>query len=133
MSILYWRVSVSIKWIYNHTSHHVFNVQWNPSSPDALGTIQNVRFRGDLVLKGLMGDYRYTELSHKISSLNYRTCCLGSFGLTYAGVMSFICDSYRNVTNPFNTFQLSVPVAVNITWDTCRKSRFGTTGHVHYL
>jgi len=43
------------------------------------------------------GNYRYTELSYKITSLISRTCCLGS-GLTYtladAGVMPFICDSY---------------------------------------
>ena len=31
----------------------------------------------------LMGDYRYTELSYKITSLISRTCCLGSSGLTY--------------------------------------------------
>ena len=68
----------------------------------------------------LMGDYRYTELSYKITSLIPRTCCLGSSGLTYtyadAGVIPFICNSsnYYN-KNTFNTFQLSVPVAVNIT------------------
>ena len=49
-----------------------------------------------------MGDYRYTELSYKITSLISRTCCRGSSGLTYtwadAGVMPFICDSYRNIT-----------------------------------
>jgi len=31
----------------------------------------------------IMGDYRYTELSYKITSLISRTCCLGSSGLTY--------------------------------------------------
>ena len=30
-----------------------------------------------------LGDYRYTELSYKITSLISRTCCLGSSGLTY--------------------------------------------------
>ena len=30
-----------------------------------------------------MGDYRYTELSYKITSLIAHTCCLGSSGLTY--------------------------------------------------
>ena len=48
------------------------------------------------------GDYRYTQLSYKINSLISRTCCLGSYGLTYtqadAGVMPFICDAYRNIT-----------------------------------
>ena len=29
-----------------------------------------------------MADYRYTELSFKITSLISRTCCLGSSGLT---------------------------------------------------
>ena len=49
-----------------------------------------------------MGDYRYTELSYKITSLISRTCCLGSSGFTFtqadAGVMPFICESYRNIT-----------------------------------
>ena len=31
----------------------------------------------------IMGDYRYTELSCKLTSLISRTCCLGSSGLTY--------------------------------------------------
>jgi len=29
-----------------------------------------------------MGDYQYTELSYKFTSLTSRTCCLGSSGLT---------------------------------------------------
>ena len=49
-----------------------------------------------------MGDYRYTELSYKITSLISRTCCLCSSGLTYtqadAVVMPCICDSYRTIT-----------------------------------
>ena len=76
-----------------------------------------------------MEDYRYTELSYKITSLTSRTCCLGSSGLTYTqvdtGVMPFMQDSDRK--NPFNTFQLSVPIAVNITRDnyvTCKMCPF---------
>jgi len=66
-----------------------------------------------------MGDYRYTELSYKSTSLMSRTCCLGSSGLTYtcgsdAIYMRFL-SNYNN-TNTFNTFQLSVPFAVNITY-----------------
>ena len=49
-----------------------------------------------------MRDYRYTELSYKITSLISRTCSLGSSGSTNtladAGVMPFISDSYRNIT-----------------------------------
>ena len=49
-----------------------------------------------------MGDYPYTELSYKITSLISRICCLGSSGLTNtyadAGVMPFRSDSYRNIT-----------------------------------
>ena len=36
----------------------------------------------DLPYSCTMGDYRYTELSYKITSLISRTCCLGSSGLT---------------------------------------------------
>ena len=52
-----------------------------------------------------MGDYRYTELSYKITSLISRTCCLGSSGLTNtyadAGVMPFISDSYISFIQRF--------------------------------
>jgi len=66
-----------------------------------------------------MGDYRYTELSYKITSLILRTCCLGSSGLTYtwadAGghLYAILIEILQQFF--FNTFHLSVPVAVNIT------------------
>jgi len=43
-----------------------------------------------------MGDFRYTELSYKITPLISRTCCVGNSALTYTGVMPFtsIGDSY---------------------------------------
>ena len=87
-----------------------------------------------------MGDYRYTELSYKITSLISHTCCLGSSGLTlYMGwcgsgaiYMRFLSKYYNK--NTFNTFQLSVPVAVNITWDnyaTCKAVSFYIRGFIY--
>ena len=53
----------------------------------------------------------YTELSYKITSLISRTCCLGSSGLTYtqadAGVMPFICNSYRTITTKMRSIHFN--------------------------
>ena len=87
-----------------------------------------------------MGDYRYTELSYKITSLISRTCCLGSSSLTYIyRLMREWCHLYAILIellqqNTFNTFQLSVHVAVNITWDnnaTCKAVYFYIRGFIY--
>ena len=52
-----------------------------------------------------MGDYRYTELSYKITSIISRTCCLGISGLTYtvglcgtdAIYMRFLSNYYNRI------------------------------------
>ena len=71
-----------------------------------------------------MRDYRYTELSYKITSLISRTCCLGSFGLTItqadAGVLPFTCDYSRNITTKillihFNNLFLFMFISLEIT------------------
>ena len=81
----------------------------------------------------LMGDYRYTELSYKITSLIARACCLGSSGLTYtqadAGVMPFICYSYRNMTTKilskhFNYLFLMLLISLEATTPHVRRCPF---------
>ena len=80
-----------------------------------------------------MGDYRYTELSYKITSLISRTCCLSSSGLTYtyadAGVIPFICDSYRTITTKilsihFNYLFLLLLISLETTTPHVRRCPF---------
>ena len=80
-----------------------------------------------------MGDYRYTELSYKNTSLISRTCCLGSSCLTYtqagAGVMPFICDSYRTITTKipsihFNHLFLLLLISLETTTPHVRRCTF---------
>ena len=77
----------------------------------------------------LMGDYRYTELSYKITSLISRTCCLGSSTQAEVGMMPFICDSYRNITTKilsihFNYLFLLLLISLETTTPHVRRCPF---------
>ena len=80
-----------------------------------------------------MGNYRYTELSYKITLPFFAHLLSGYFRFDlYIGwcgsdaiYMQFLSKYYNK--NIFNTFQLSVPVAVNITlnnYATCKACPF---------
>ena len=80
-----------------------------------------------------MGDYRYTELSYKITPLISPACCLGSSGLTNtqadAGVMPFVCDSYRTSTTKilsihFNYLFLLLLISLETTTPHIRRCPF---------
>ena len=79
----------------------------------------------------LMGDYWYTELSCKLPPL-FRAPAVWvvPVWLTHRLMWEW-CHYNKNI---FNTFQLSVPVAVNITWDnnaTCKAVSFYIRGFIY--
>jgi len=88
--------AVSREWGALKSIDHIlaFKIVWqNKHESIFLSVVPSYRFKKSVnmhkltSLKGLtvfaMGDYRYTELSYKITSLISRTCCLGSSGLSY--------------------------------------------------
>ena len=80
-------------------SQHVLTIPWNKLITMGLPSHKNSI---QLIQVCTMGDYRYTELSYKITSLISRIFCLCGSGLTYtqadAGVNYILCNYYRNIT-----------------------------------